>query len=357
MTERPPNPFAGPDLRGEHLDGRYALEDVVGFGGSGNVYAARDRKLGRRVAIKVIHPEYARDEQQRRRIEQEARVGAQIAHEHVAQILDFGVSIDARGEALPYIVMPLLRGRTLREVVLDGPVPWWSAAGWVRQLLAGLSALHAPGVFHRDVKLDNCLLVCEADRETLKLLDLGLAKVTREDLLSRRPWSSAGRVIGSLPYISPEQALGEVVDERTDIYAAGVVLFELLTRRQPFVGSDYQVLCGHVEQAPPRPSGVAPLAGIPEAIDAITLRALAKRPEARFSSALDFEGALVKALSDAGIDVDLRPPIAGCGEAQAALAAWTCFDHEVARERAELAARLNRVWSPLKVLMELVPEE
>ncbi|MEZ4379703.1 MAG: serine/threonine-protein kinase [Nannocystaceae bacterium] len=347
----------GPDLRGELLDDRYALEDIVGVGGSGNVYAARDRRLGRRVAVKVIHPEYARDEEQRRRIEQEARIGAQIAHEHVAAILDFGTWIDARGEALPYIVMQLLRGRTLREAVLDGPVPWWVAAGWVRQLLAGLSALHARGVLHRDVKLDNCLLVCEADRETLKLLDLGLAKVTRDDLLSRRPWSSAGKVVGSLPYISPEQALGEVLDERTDIYAAGVVLFELLTRRQPFVGSDYQVLSGHVEQAPPRPSEVASLAGIPAAIDAITLRALAKRPEARFDSALEFEAAVVEALGDAGIDVDLRPAIAGSGEAQAALAAWTCFDYEVARERAEIAARLNRAWSPLKLLMELAPEE
>ena len=347
----------GPDLHGELLDGRYALEEIVGVGGSGNVYAARDRRLGRRVAVKVIHPEYARDEEQRRRIEQEARVGAQIAHEHTAQILDFGAWIDGRGEALPYIVMPLLRGRTLREAMLDGPVPWWTAAGWVRELLAGLSALHARGVLHRDVKLDNCFLVCDADRETLKLLDLGLAKVSRDDLLSRRPWSRTGMVLGSLPYISPEQALGEPLDERTDIYAAGVVLFELLTRRQPFVGSDYQVLSGHVEQAPTRPSQVAPLARIPAAIDAITLRALAKSPDARFGSALEFEAALVAAMKDSGIDVNLRPAITGSGEAQAALAAWTCFDYDLARERADIAARLNRAWSPLKLLMDLTPEE
>jgi len=346
----------GPALQGQLLDDRYALEDIVGIGGSGNVYAARDRRLGRRVAVKVIHPEYAREEEQRRRIEQEARVGAQISHEHIAPILDFGAWIDARGEALPYIVMPLLRGRTLREAMLDGPVPWWVAAGWVRELLAGLSALHARGVLHRDVKLDNCLLVCEADRETLKLLDLGLAKVARDDLLSRRPCSRAGVVLGSLPYISPEQALGEALDERTDIYAAGVVLFELLTRRQPFVGSDYQVLSGHVEQAPPRPSEVAPLARTPAAIDAITLRALAKRPEARFGSASEFEAALVGAMVDSGIDVD-RPTITGCGEAQAALAAWTRFDYDLAREHADIAARLNRAWSPLKLLMDLAPEE
>ena len=147
------------------------------------------------------------------------------------------------------------------------------------------------------------------------------------------------------------------LDERTDIYAAGVVLFELLTRRQPFVGSDYQVLSGHVEQAPRRPSEAAPLARIPEAIDAITLRALAKSPDERFGSALEFESALVAAMKDAGIDVNLRPAIAGSGEAQAALAAWTCFDYDSARERADIAARLNRAWSPLKLLMDLTPEE
>lgn len=346
----------GPDLRGEVLEERYHLEEIVGSGGAGNVYAARDRKLGRHVAVKVIHPEHARNDKQRRRIELEARVGAQIAHEHIAPILDFGAWVDARGEVLPYIIMPLLRGRTLREALLDGPMPWSDGVGWVRQLLAGLSALHAHGVLHRDVKLDNCLIVYENDRETLKLLDLGLAKVTREVLRSCQALSSSGRIVGSLPYISPEQALGESLDERTDVYAVGVVLFELLTRRQPFVGSDYQVLSGHVERAPPRPSEVAPLARIPARLDEITARALAKEPAARFASALDFDAALGAVLVEAGIDGEPHRAVAGCGEAQAALAAWTSFDLRGAIERAERAAQLNRAWSPLKLLIELLPE-
>lgn len=347
----------GPDRRGQLLDGRYLLEDFVASGGSGDVYAARDRRLRRCVAVKVIHPEHARTPEQLARIQQEAQVGAQVAHPNLAPILDYGVELDARGEALVFLVMPLLAGRTLRSAILEGPVGWGAAGIWVAQLLAGLGALHAAGALHRDVKLDNCLLVREGEREVLKLLDLGLAKVTREELISRRPTSIAGRIVGTLPYVSPEQALGESVDERTDIYAVGVVLFELLTRRPPFVGSDYEVLVGHVERRPPRPSEVAPLAGIPASIEALTLRALEKDRDRRFACARDFEVALVDALVGEGVDVARSPGFAGCSEAQTALAAWTCFDYRRARAEAAEAARLNRAWLPLRLLMSLVPDE
>jgi len=357
MGSSPPRGFNGPDLRGQDLGGRYHLDRFVAGGGSGNVYAGVDRKLRRPVAIKVIHPEYARTEDQRRRIRQEALLGAVLDHPNLAPILDFGADIEGHAEPLLYIVMPLLAGRTLRELVLGGQVPWTRAAGLVHQLLAGLTAMHIAGVLHRDVKLDNCLLVREGEREVLKLLDLGLAKVTGDDLLSRRPLSVTGRIIGTLPYISPEQALGEPVDERTDVYAAGVVLFELLTRRPPFVGSDYQVLTGHVEQAVPIPSDVAPLAGIPATLDAVTLTALAKGREQRFASAADFDAALVDALDSSGLEADRLRRCAGCGAAREALAAWTCFDYPRARAEAETAARLSRSWSPLKLLMSLIPED
>jgi len=347
------SPFHGPDLRGEVLDRRYRLDEFIASGGSGTVYAAVDLRLRRQVAVKVIHPEYARTEDQRRRIRQEALLGAVLDHPNLAPILDFGAEVEGHAEPLLYIVMPLLAGRTLRELVLDGQVPWTRAAGLVHQLLAGLTAMHMAGVLHRDVKLDNCLLVREGEREVLKLLDLGLAKVTADDLLSRPPLS----VTGTLPYISPEQALGEPVDERTDVYAAGVVLFELLTRRPPFVGSDYQVLTGHVEQAVPVPSDVAPLAGIPATLDAVTLNALAKRREQRFASAADFDAALVHALGSSGLEADRLRRCAGCGAAREALAAWTCFDYPRARAEAESAARHSRSWSPLKLLMSLIPED
>ncbi|MCA9661436.1 MAG: protein kinase, partial [Myxococcales bacterium] len=166
----------GPDLRGATLAARYRLDELVGFGGSGNVYAALDLRLRRDVAVKVIHPYYARDEQQRLRIRQEALLGARLAHEHLAPILDLGEYV-SRGDVLPFIVMPLLRGRTLRDLLNQGAVPWQAAACWVHQLLLGLAALHGEGVIHRDVKPENCLLVRERERERLKLIDLGLAKL------------------------------------------------------------------------------------------------------------------------------------------------------------------------------------
>ena len=347
----------GPALRSAILSDRYHLREFIGRGGSGNVYAAVDRRLQRRVAVKVIDPEYAQQEEKRLRIHQEALIGAQIAHVNVAQILDFGEEVDDHGDVLPFIVMPLLSGPTLRELILDGPIPWQTAGLWTHQLLMGLAALHERGVLHRDIKLDNCILVTESGAEVLKIIDLGLAKVTRDELLSRRPTSTAGVIIGSLPYLSPEQARGEEADERSDLYAAGVVLFELLTRRAPFVGTDYQVLSGHVEEPPPLPSVLAPLSGIPAALEEVTLRALTKKPDERYRSAHDFDIALVEALAQAGVGVGQSPAFAGCCEAQASLAAWTCFDYQHARTEAGRATRLNRAWSPLKLLMELTPEE
>lgn len=134
-----------------------------------------------------------------------------------------------------------------------------------------------------------------------------------------------------------------------------LVLFDLLTRRPPFVGSDYQVLTGHVEQAVPVPSDVARLAGIPATLDAVTIKALAKRREQRFASAADFDAALVEALGSSGLEADRLRRCAGCGAAREALAAWTCFDYPHAR--AEAAARHSRSWSPLKLLMSLIPED
>jgi len=349
-------PTRGPDLRRRLIGGRYRLEGVIAGGGSGNVYRACDRRLRRKVAVKVIHPEHGRTVEQRRRIRQEALCGAQISHANVAQILDFGTDGEIFGESLFFIVMPLFEGRTLREIVLDGTPRWAKVGVWVHQLLGGLAALHGAGVLHRDIKLENCLITQEGGREVLKLVDLGLAKVTRAGPFSQGPRSITGRLVGTLAYMSPEQALGEPVDERSDLYAVGVVLFELLTRRQPFRGSDYQVLNGHVEQPPPRPSEFA-AAPLPGGFDALTLRALAKDKEQRFASALSFDAALIRLLDRAGVDVHRLSHCAGCSDARSALAAWTCFDYTDALEWADSAARQSRAWSPLKLLMSLLPEE
>lgn len=352
----------GPDFRGRVLGGRFHLDTLVGRGGTASVYAASDRHMRRTVALKVLHPEHTRSEEQRRRIRQEARVGGWIEHRNVVRVLDFGEELTESGETIIFVVMPLVSGVTLRGLILEGALPWRRSVDLVRQLLAGVGAIHRAGALHRDLKPNNCFVSRDDGVEHLRVLDFGLAKVVRPGLISRSPGSRTGVFCGTLAYAAPEQVLGLPLDVRADLYAVGVILFELLTRRLPFTGSDYAVLRAIVETPAPSPRELAPAANIPAQIEAVVLRALAKEPDDRYSSADDFDRALVEAVALAG-DVDaatLRPcPAAhlGADEAEASLAAWTCFDYEIARDQAARAAEINRAWSPLALLMSLVPDD
>lgn len=359
MTPSPS--LLGPDLRGRVLCDRFRLDAIVGCGGTANVYDALDLRLRRRVAVKVVHPEHARSEAQRLRVRQEAVLAGILDHPHVVPIHDLAEDAGTGGEPIVFMVMPLLRGPTLRDLVLAGPIDWPRALLLVRQLLDGLAAVHALGVIHRDLKSTNCI-VCEVDgADHLRLLDLGLAKVLASGLFSRTPASAQGGVVGTLAYLSPEQARGLAVDVRSDLYSVGVLLFEVLTRRVPFVGSDYDVLTAHVAEEPPSPREFAP--GVPARVEGVVLRALAKDPAERFPSAQAFDAALAEVLVDEGVAVGtpFRAPCpsrhAGSDEAQASLAAWTCFEYDRAHRTADAAARLNWAWSPLKLLMSLLPAE
>ncbi|MCA9637021.1 MAG: protein kinase, partial [Myxococcales bacterium] len=200
MPSSQPRPHvAGPDHRGRLLAGRYLLERVVGLGGTATVYAALDRRLRRRVALKVIHPEHARGDEQRRRIRQEARMVGLLDHPHVLPLLDYGEEALADGELLAFLVMPLLDGISLRELVLGGAVAWPRALALVRQLLAGVAAIHAAGALHRDLKAGNCILTQRSGGDHLWIVDFGLAKARRPGLISLAPRSSAGVLIGTLP--------------------------------------------------------------------------------------------------------------------------------------------------------------
>jgi len=352
----------GPDLRGQVLASRYLLERVVGLGGTASVYAAVDKHLRRRVAVKVLHPEHARSDEQRRRIRQEAQLAACVEHMNVATLLDLGAEERPGGERLFFLIMPLLEGRTLRELVLSGPIPWTRAVTLVRQLLAGVAAIHHAGALHRDLKSGNCLVGPGESGKHLWILDFGLAKAVVSGLLSRTHRSSEGSIVGTLPYLSPEQARGLPLDVRSDLYAVGVILFELLTRHLPFLGSDYDVLTAIVNEPPPSPCELAPQAGIPAALEAVVMRALAKEPTMRFESATDFSAALAAVLigeveaESASVQL-CSPSHAGCAEAEASLAAWSSFEYKRAHRMAKLAMRINRAWSPLALLMSLVPEE
>lgn len=377
--------LGGLDLRGRVLVGRYRLDEVVGCGGTALVYAARDLLLRRRVAVKVFHPEHARSETQRRQLRREARLLAHLEHPHIVSLLDFGeepqtllaagaspqpgeAGLVSAGDPLVFLVMPLLRAPTLRDLVLAGALAWPRAALLVVQLLAAVAALHRRGVLHRDLKSQNCLVTRRDGRERLYLLDLGLARVRAPDLVSSgsgRPSvsrSQSGAIVGTLAYLAPEQARGGPLDERADLYAVGVILFELLTRRVPFTGNDYAVLKGHVEAEPPTPSAVAPAAGIPAELDMIVLRALAKDPAQRFASADTFAGALTALLRETSTASREGPACVvsehvGCEDAQAALAAWTRFENTAARRAADAAARIARAWSPLADMLGALAEE
>lgn len=373
----------GLDLRGRVLVGRYRLDEVVGSGGTALVYAARDLLLRRRVAVKVFHPEHARSEAQRRHLRREARLLAHLEHSHIVSLLDFGEEPQtllatgasqqpgeaghvSAGDPLIFLVMPLLRAPTLRDLVLAGALAWPRTLALVLQLLAAVAALHRRGVLHRDLKSQNCLVTRRDGREHLYLLDLGLARVRAPDLVSSgsgRPSvsrSRPGAIVGTLAYLAPEQARGAPIDERADLYAVGVILFELLTRRVPFTGSDYAVLKGHVETEPPTPSTLVP--EIPLELDAIVLRALAKDPAQRFASADNFAGALATLLPATATATTegptcLVPEHIGCEDAQAALAAWTRFENTAARRAADAAARIARAWSPLADMLGALAEE
>jgi len=357
MTTCPP--LFGLDLRGRSLAGRYRLDAIVGSGGTANVYKAYDRALRRRVAVKVIHPEYARSEEQLLRIQQEAGLAARIEHPNLATIHDYGED-RSTSERMLYLVMPLLEGPTLRELVLAGALGWQRAVLLVRQLLAGLGVLHSLDVLHRDLKASNCIVTQDQGRDCLLLLDFGLAKVTRPGLFSRAPVSIGGCIIGTIEYLSPEQVRGLPADIRSDLYSVGVLLYELLTRRVPFSGSDYDVLSAHVHNTPPPLVEHAPNLDIPSGLDSVVQRALAKLPDERYRSAAELSAALDAVMSDAGVELPAGTQCPeshrGCGEAQACLAAWAHLDARIALQQASEAERLNPSWSALRLMLSLIDE-
>ena len=354
----------GPDLRGRVLGGRYRLEGVIAAGGMADVYEAEDRGLRRRVAVKALHPEHGRTEDQRRRFVQEALLGAAIDHPHVMPILDRGEARPRGCEPILFLVMPRCEGVSLRQVILEGATPWRRAVGLVLQLLEAVGAIHERGALHRDLKPENCLVARRRGGDHLVLIDLGLAKIVDgPTVLSTAPRSLPGGVVGSVAYLSPEQARAEALTPAADLYAVGVILFELLTRRPPFVGAHYERIAALVgAAAPPSPRALAPSAGIPAGLEARVLRALAKRPSERYASAREFAGALAEvAAAEGGTVGELGEHLcpvshAGAEEAQGALAAWTSFEYRRARALAAAAARRSRAWAPLALILDETPE-
>jgi serine/threonine-protein kinase len=287
----------GDPLVGTVVDNRYRVLEVLAEGGMGRVYKVAHTSLERCFAMKVLRDDLARDPHLAERFIHEAKATASVKHHNVVQITDFG----SLPSAAPYFVMELLTGRTLGRLLKAGPVPVTSTIAIIRQVALGLGAAHQAGVIHRDLKPDNVVLVegdgsregaLEAFSVDVRVVDFGAAKIVGSHRITR-----AGVVFGTPHYMSPEQASGQPVDRRADVYALGVIMYEMFTGRVPFEGDTYMgVLTQHMFVLPVPPSQVNPLARDLGALEDVTLACLAKRPGDRFASMTD----LVDTLDEVG---------------------------------------------------------
>lgn len=285
------------------LAGRYRVDEVIGHGGMARVHRGYDLTLGREVAIKILDPELARDSAFRTRFRMEAQAASRMSHPSIVRVYDAGdpstgsgthgstgtgtpgagVS-DAAGSE-PYIVMELVHGTLLKDIIAAGPLSVEDAIRYADGILEALEYSHRAGVVHRDIKPGNVMIT---EKGTVKVMDFGIARAVSD---SSSTVAETTQILGTAAYFSPEQAKGESVDARADLYSTGVVLYEMLTARQPFRGdSPVAVAYQHVSETPEPPSEVNE--DLPRSLDAIVLRALAKDPYQRFPDSSSFRSAL-----------------------------------------------------------------
>ncbi|HXU69624.1 MAG TPA: serine/threonine-protein kinase [Polyangia bacterium] len=269
--------------------GNYQVLQRIGSGAMGHVYLAHHPVIGKRVALKVIHPELASNEEMIARFFNEARAVTQIGHENIVDVQDFGQTPD--GDS--FIVMELLEGFSLGDrIKSEGALSIPRATHIALQLADGLAAAHARGIIHRDLKPDNIFLIPRGgDPDFVKILDFGLAKLSGPSQAMSHQ-TKTGSLLGTPHYMAPEQAENvKKVDHRADVYSLGCILFQMLTGRVPFPGEGFgEVLVRHVREPPPLPSRLNP--SVPPALEKIVLHALAKKPDFRFASMDDFRAAL-----------------------------------------------------------------
>jgi eukaryotic-like serine/threonine-protein kinase len=284
LMERAPS-TAGDPIIDQTVDGRWHVLRKIGSGAVGAVYLAERAKLGRQVALKLLHPEYLSNNEYVRRFAREARALSRLQHINCVSILDVGTH-----EQRPYIVMELVNGPSLTEEMGTPEMTATRAVGLVRQILDGLAHAHGHGIVHRDLKPDNIIVTEVAGvGEVAKILDFGFAHVND----SRLSQSNAQLVPGTPSYMSPEQAKGEKTDLRTDLYSTGVMLYELIVGFKPFVATDVaEMLQKQQFEAPIPPRQAAIGRRVSEPLERVILRALEKERDARFPDAAAFRAAL-----------------------------------------------------------------
>jgi len=272
------------------LAGRYEVGELIGRGGMAEVHIGHDARLGRTVAIKILRSDLARDPSFQARFRREAQAAAGLNHPSIVAVYDTGEDVytEPTGATahVPFIVMEYVEGHTVRDILRDGQaVPIEEAIEITAGVLSALEYSHHAGIVHRDIKPANVMLTPTG---AVKVMDFGIARAVAD---SAATMTQTQAVIGTAQYLSPEQARGETVDARSDLYSAGCLLFELLTGRPPFIGdSPVAVAYQHVREIAPAPSSVA--SDVPEVLDRICAKALAKERDARYSSAAEFRADL-----------------------------------------------------------------
>ncbi len=270
----------------QHLSDRYELGEILGFGGMSEVHLARDLRLHRDVAVKVLRADLARDPSFYLRFRREAQNAAALNHPAIVAVYDTGEAETPNGP-LPYIVMEYVEGVTLRDIVHnDGPMPPQRAIETIADACQALNFSHQHGIIHRDVKPANIMI---SKAGAVKVMDFGIARA----LADANSVTQTAAVIGTAQYLSPEQARGEKVDARSDVYSLGCVLYEILTGEPPFVGdSPVAVAYQHVREDPIPPSERHP--GISPELDAVVLKSLAKNPDNRYQTAAEMRADLIR---------------------------------------------------------------
>ncbi|MBO1333534.1 protein kinase [Streptomyces sp. VRA16 Mangrove soil] len=264
-------------------DGRYRLTRRLGRGGMAEVFAAEDVRLGRTVAVKLLRADLAEDPVSKARFTREAQSVAGLNHHAIVAVYDSGEDY-VNGQAVPYIVMEIVEGRTIRDLLLNAEAPGpEQALIIVSGVLEALAYSHQHGIVHRDIKPANVIIT---NTGAVKVMDFGIARALHG---AQSTMTQTGMVMGTPQYLSPEQALGKAVDHRSDLYATGCLLYELLALRPPFTGeTPLSVVYQHVQDAPVAPSEVSD--GVPPELDGLVMRSLAKDPDDRFQTAEEMRG-------------------------------------------------------------------
>jgi serine/threonine protein kinase/Tol biopolymer transport system component len=273
--------------------GHYRVIEKIGSGGMGEVYRASDQRLGRDVALKILKPSLAHDQDRLRRFEQEARAAAALSHPNIVAIYDIGMH-----DGAPYIVSELLEGQTLRERLHNGPIPRRQAIDYARQIAQGLTAAHEKRIVHRDLKPENLFLTKDG---RIKILDFGIAKLLNSafdseageagSIASMTTQTRSGSLLGTIAYMSPAQLRGKAVDHRTDIFSFGAIFYEMLTGKRAFAGETQVDTMSLILKEDP-PEMIREGQDIPGAFEQVVRHCLEKEPENRFQSARDLAFAL-----------------------------------------------------------------